>query len=66
MPINIDKLYDALKAHEVDAQSNPLTIMELFKLYEIQKYVGLTGHAWAGFNLLASLKVWQRMPAGCS
>lgn len=64
VPMNIDKVYDALKSHEVEAQSNPLTIMELFKLYEIQKYVGLTGHAWAGFNSLASLKVWQKMPAG--
>jgi tripartite ATP-independent transporter DctP family solute receptor len=63
VPINIDKLFDALKAHEVDAQSNPLTIMELFKLYEIQKYVSLTGHAWAGFNSMASLKVWEKLPA---
>ena len=50
VPINIDKLYDALKAHEVDAQTNPLTIIELFKLYEIQKYVSLTSHLWAGLQ----------------
>jgi TRAP-type transport system periplasmic protein len=63
VPMNIDKLYDALKAHEVDAQTNPLTIIELFKLYEVQKYVSLTSHLWAGFNLLASLKVWEKLPA---
>jgi tripartite ATP-independent transporter DctP family solute receptor len=63
VPINIDKLYESLKAHDVEAQSNPLTVMELFKLYEIQKYVSLTGHAWAGFNLMASLQVWQSLPA---
>lgn len=62
VPINIDKVYEALKSHEVEAQSNPLTIMELFKLYEIQKYVSLTGHAWAGFNSMASLKVWEKLP----
>ena len=62
VPINIDKLYESLKAHEVEAQSNPLTTMELFKLYEIQKYVSLTAHAWAGFNLMASLKVWETLP----
>lgn len=63
VPMNIDKLYDALKAREVDAQTNPLTIIELFKLYEVQKYVSLTSHLWAGFNLMASLKVWQGLPA---
>lgn len=63
VPMNIDKVYAALKAHEVDAQTNPLTIIELFKLYEVQKYVSLTSHLWAGFNLLASLKVWQGLPA---
>jgi TRAP-type transport system periplasmic protein len=63
VPINIDKLYESLKAHDVEAQSNPLTIMELFKLYEIQKYVSLTAHAWAGFNSMASLKVWETLPA---
>jgi tripartite ATP-independent transporter DctP family solute receptor len=64
VPINIDKLYDALKAHDVDAQTNPLTIIELFKLYEVQKYVSLTSHLWAGFNLMASLKRWESLPAG--
>ena len=61
VPINIDKLYDSLKAHEVEAQTNPLTIIELFKLYEVQKYVTLTSHLWAGFNLMASLKRWERL-----
>jgi TRAP-type transport system periplasmic protein len=63
VPINIDKLYDALKARDVDAQTNPLTIIELFKLYEVQKYVSLTSHIWAGFNLMASLKRWESLPA---
>src|SRR5262249_40993246 len=62
VPMNIDKMYESLKTHQVDAQTNPLTIIELFKLYEIQKYVSLTSHLWAGFNLMASLKVWEKLP----
>jgi tripartite ATP-independent transporter DctP family solute receptor len=61
--VNINKLYDALKTGAADAQTNPLAIAELMKLYEVQKYVSMTNHMWSGFNLLANLKLWQRLPA---
>ena len=63
VPVNLNKAYDALKSGLADAQENPLNIVELFKFYEVQKYVSLTSHVWAGFNLIANLKVWQRIPA---
>lgn len=61
--ININKLHEALKVGAADAQTNPLAIAELMKLYEVQKYVSMTNHMWSGFNLLANLKLWQRLPA---
>lgn len=64
VPINLNKAYDALKSGLAEAQENPLNIVELFKFYEVQKYVSLTSHVWAGFNLIANLKLWQRLPAG--
>jgi TRAP-type transport system periplasmic protein len=63
VPINIDKLYESLKARIADAQTDPLTVIELFKLYEVQKYVSITNHIWGGFNLIGSLKKWQTLPA---
>ena len=36
-------------------------MVELLKLYEVQKYVSITNHMWAGFNLLANLKMWQKL-----
>ena len=39
-----------------------LNVLEGLKLYEVQKYVSLTSHMWSGFNLIANLKLWQRMP----
>jgi TRAP-type transport system periplasmic protein len=63
VPVNIDKLYETLKARAVDAQTDPLTVIELFKLYEVQKYVSITNHIWGGFNLIANLKKWQSLPA---
>jgi TRAP-type C4-dicarboxylate transport system substrate-binding protein len=63
VPINIDKLYESLKSGIVEAQTDPLTIIELFKLYEVQKYLSLTSHVWGGFNMIASQKTWQKLPA---
>ncbi len=60
--INSDGIYDALKAGRVDAQENPLALVELFKLYEVVKYVSMTNHMWSGFNLLAHLPTWKRLP----
>ena len=60
---NINKLYETLKSGAAEAQTNPLAIAEFMKLYEVQKYVSMTSHGWSGFNLLASMKLWQRLPA---
>jgi tripartite ATP-independent transporter DctP family solute receptor len=60
---NINKLYETLKSGAAEAQTNPLAIAEFMKLYEVQKYVSMTNHGWSGFNLLASMKLWQRLPA---
>jgi len=60
--INADGIYDALKTGKVDAQENPLAIVDLFKIYEVLKYISLTNHMWSGFNLLAHLPTWTRLP----
>jgi tripartite ATP-independent transporter DctP family solute receptor len=60
---NFNKIYEALKTGEADAQDNPLNVAELLKLYEVQKYISLTNHMWSGFNLIANLKMWQGLPA---
>lgn len=60
--INSDGIYEALKTGTVDAQENPLALLELFKLDQVVKYVSLTSHMWSGFNLLAHLPTWRRLP----
>src|SRR5262249_14644215 len=56
------KIYDALQTGKVDAQENPLAILEGFKLYELVKYVSLTNHMWSGFNAMANLATWKSLP----
>jgi TRAP-type transport system periplasmic protein len=57
-----NQIYDALKTGRVDAQENPLAILEGFKLYELVKYVSLTNHMWSGFNAMAHPATWKALP----
>lgn len=61
--VNVLKLYDALKNREIDAQENPLSITEALKLHEVTRHIALTSHMWSGFNMMASLKFWNTLPA---
>jgi tripartite ATP-independent transporter DctP family solute receptor len=61
--INSDSIYAALKDGRADAQENPLTLADQFKLYEVVTHVAMTDHMWSGFNLLAHRPTWQRLPA---
>lgn len=60
--VNSSGIYAALKAGTVDAQENPLAYMNLFKHYEVMKYISMTDHMWSGFNMLAHLPTWKRVP----
>ena len=53
--VNISELYAALAERKVDGQENPLIVTEVNRLYEVCRYVSLTGHMWSGFNLIANL-----------
>ena len=61
--MNITTLHAALESDLVEAQADPISIVALFKLYEVQNYVNMTNHAWSGFSLIANLRAWQRLPA---
>jgi tripartite ATP-independent transporter DctP family solute receptor len=60
--INIKEAYSALQTHLVDGQENPLSIIDNWKFYEVQKYCSLTNHMWDGFWMLASRRGWERLP----
>jgi tripartite ATP-independent transporter DctP family solute receptor len=60
--LQFSEVYTALQTHVVDAQENPLSIVQTAKFYEVQKYVSLTNHIWDGFQFIASGKTWGRLP----
>jgi tripartite ATP-independent transporter DctP family solute receptor len=63
-PIALSELYTSLQTHVVDAQENPLILINQQKFFEVQKYVSLSEHIWAGYWSLVNQDVWNKMGPG--
>ena len=46
----------------VDGQENPIANMWDLNMYEVQKYVSLTGHIYDGMPLVANLRWFNKLP----
>ncbi|MBF0258896.1 MAG: TRAP transporter substrate-binding protein [Desulfamplus sp.] len=62
IPIDFHKTYDALKDKVVDGQENPLVAIVNMKFYEVQKYLIISNHAYLGYVLSFSQKVFSSLP----
>lgn len=61
-PINFGELYAALQTHIVDGQENPMALIRSAKLYEVQKFISLSGHIWDGHHIFANMPKWTSLP----
>jgi TRAP-type transport system periplasmic protein len=59
--IKFAELYVALQQGVVDGQENPLANIDASKLYEVQKYISLTGHKFEMTPFLMSKRTWDRL-----
>src|SRR5678815_4445077 len=60
--INFAEVYSSLQTKVVDGQENPLAIISIAKLYEVQKYCSMTNHMWDGWWCMTNQKVWDKVP----
>ena len=54
-------IYTELEQGVIDGQENPLWVMEVYKFYEIQKYMTLTRHVYSPHIDVASLRWWNTL-----
>ena len=54
-------IYTELEQGVIDGQENPLWVMEVYKFYEIQKYMTLTRHVYSSHIDVASLTWWNTL-----
>ncbi|WP_235429589.1 TRAP transporter substrate-binding protein [Paraburkholderia fungorum] len=60
--VNFSEAYSALQTKVVDAEENPLALIETGRFYEVQKYCSMTGHIWDGFWFLGNARSWSALP----
>lgn len=60
--ISFGEVYSALQTKLVEAQENPLALVDTGKFYEVQKFVSITNHQWDGFWTLSNRAAWQKLP----
>ena len=61
--VNFNELYVALQQGVVDGQENPLANIQSSKLFEVNRFISLTGHKWECNPVFASRIAWGRLKA---
>jgi tripartite ATP-independent transporter DctP family solute receptor len=61
--LQFSEVYTALQTKVVDAQENPLPIIQVAKLFEVQKSCAVSNHIWDGFWFIANGRAWRGLPA---
>ena len=58
-PLSMQEVYSALQMGVVDGQENPINTIYTAKLYEVQKYITLTGHQTQNLCAIINEKFYQ-------
>ncbi len=61
VPMAWTEVLTALQQGTVDGQENPLNVIMAFKLYETQKYLSITRHAYAPAAVIMSMNTWKKL-----
>jgi tripartite ATP-independent transporter DctP family solute receptor len=62
-PVEVAELATALATGLVVGQENPLCNLQSLKLFEVQKFVMMTGHMQSTLAVFSNEKAWQAIPA---
>jgi tripartite ATP-independent transporter DctP family solute receptor len=61
VPMAWTEVLTALQQGTVDGQENPLNVIMAFKLFETQKYLSITRHAYAPAPIIMSMTTWKKL-----
>jgi len=61
-PISWAELYTSLQQGVIDGEENPTSMIQVAKLYEVQKYLTLDGHVFGVNPLTINEKFYQSLP----
>lgn len=61
IPMAWGELFAALETKAVDAEENPIAVIDAAKFYEVQDYLSLTGHVYAPLMVSYSKPLWNKL-----
>jgi tripartite ATP-independent transporter DctP family solute receptor len=61
VPMAFGEVFTALETKAIDGQENPFVTIDTSKLYEVQKFLSVTRHAYTPFMVLYSKPLWDRL-----
>lgn len=62
IPMAWGEVFTSLSQGVIDAQENPITIIYTNNLWEVQKYVTMTGHVYGPHVVMFSKPIWDGLP----
>ncbi|MCJ7854703.1 DctP family TRAP transporter solute-binding subunit [Lachnospiraceae bacterium NSJ-143] len=62
-PMAMGDVFTALQQGTIDAEENPVPIVETNKFYEVQKYISMTGHLFSPAPVFIAKDYFDAMPA---
>ena len=61
VPMAFQEVFPALETKAIDGQENPFVTIDTSKLYEVQKYLSVTRHAYTPFMVLYSKVLFDKL-----
>ena len=61
-PLGGNEIYSAMQTKLVDGADLPLSYVEQNHFFEVQKYLSITNHLWAGKWLIGNKAAWNELP----
>jgi tripartite ATP-independent transporter DctP family solute receptor len=62
IPMGFGEVYTSLSQGIIDGQENPVSVIWASKLYEVQKYLSMTGHAYSPAVVTISDQFYEDLP----
>ncbi|SDO59370.1 C4-dicarboxylate-binding protein DctP [Paenibacillus sp. yr247] len=63
VPIPFNQVYRSMESDQVDAGENTISNIYSKKLYQVQKYLTISNHAYLGYGVLMNKVFWDKLTA---
>ena len=63
-PIGLPEMYSAMQNHVVDGADVPLSAVEEYHVFEVQRYLNMTNQIWDAKWMIANKDAWDALPPG--